>query len=121
MAVCVRVVNGMSGVSGRRGCRTYNICGIAGYLTDICILNMARNLTDICVYNKTIRNADDVDDATVKALDDLTLIYEWEADRKTEDEWNVDITTAATGECLQKLKGRHVAAWAKGLVEAKGK
>lgn len=84
---------------------------------------MAWNLTDICVYNKTIRNADDVDDATVKALDDLTLIYEWEAGRKTEGGggWNVDITTAATGECLQKLKGRHVAAWAKGLVEAKGK
>lgn len=102
VAVCVRVVKGMSRgrVSG-----IYNICGIAGYLTDICILHMARNLTDICVYNKTIRNADDVDDA--RRFDaDL-----WVGGRQDTLGCHVDTLRLRQLASAYKncLKGRHVA------------
>lgn len=90
---------------------TYNICGIAGCLTDICILHTARNLTDICVYNKTIRNA----------RRRGRRLYGKSARRFDADLWvggrRNDCGNCA--ECRQKLKGRHVAAWARGIRRGK--
>lgn len=66
MAVCACVVGG-GGSGGRGGVTTF--VAFAGCLTDICILHTARNLTDICVYNKTIRNADDVEGKSARRFD----------------------------------------------------
>lgn len=92
------------------------------WLTTFAVLRAALRTFAFCIRHgisriyvsitKQLETPDDVDgDSTAKALDDLTLIYEWEGGGRND--------CGNCADCRQKLKGRHVAAWARGIRRGK--